>query len=209
MNFSLTIILIIVTVITTFYAWNNPDKQQRWLLRPYSVTQRKEYFRFITSGFIHNDGFHLFFNMFTLYFFGEAIEYIFGRLHGPIYGQGLFLLLYLAGIIISDLPTYFKHKNSPHYASLGASGGVSAVVFGSIMFFPTQNICIWGIICLPGFILGLLYLIYSYYQGKKSADNINHDAHMYGALFGIAFAIAVHPPVITSFIQQILKYSPF
>lgn len=206
---SITIILIVITVITSYYAWNNPDIYEKWIMRPYAVSNRKEYQRFITSGFIHADGMHLLFNMFTLYFFGDVIEQIYGMLYGRGTGILLFLVLYLAGIVVSDLPTYFKHRNSAHYASLGASGGVASVVFSSILFIPLNNICIWGIICLPGFILGILYLVYSVYQGKKMADNINHDAHIYGALFGIAFSIAIHPPVIMKFFEQVIKYSPF
>lgn len=206
---SITIILIIITVITSYYAWNNPDIYQKWIMRPYSVSNRKEYQRFITSGFIHADGMHLFFNMFTLYFFGDIIEQIFGMLYGSGTGLLLFLLLYLGGIVISDLPTFFKHRNSPYYASLGASGGVASIVFSSILFMPLSNICIWAIICLPGFVLGILYIIYSIYQGRRMADNINHDAHLYGALFGIVFSIIIHPRVIVSFFQQVIQYNPF
>ncbi len=205
---TITIILIVITVIMSFYAWNNPAVQQKWIFNPYRIHQRNEYYRFLTSGFIHADYIHLGFNMFTFYFFGQAIESIYGYLHGTL-GLVYFVVLYLVGIIIADIPTYFKHKNHPHYNALGASGGVSAVVFSSIMFNPLNEIGIFGVIWVPGFILGILYLIYSVYMGKNKYDNVNHDAHLYGALFGIVFSIFIRPNVIIEFFQEVITYTPF
>jgi membrane associated rhomboid family serine protease len=141
-------------------------------------------------------------------FFGQNVEYIYGRIAGDN-GVWLFLALYVGAIIISDLPNYFKHKNSPGYNSLGASGGVSAVVFVSILFMPLNDICLYGFICIPGFILGVLYIIYSYYQGRTMSDNINHQAHLVGALFGIIFSLIVQPSAFMSFISQISSYTIF
>lgn len=208
MSLTVTIIIIIVTVAASFYAWKNTGIFQRWLLNPYQVKHRKQYGRFITSGLIHNDYIHLFFNMFTLYFFGRYIESAYSAYFGAM-GIFYYVFLYLAGIIISDLPTFFKYKDQPHYNSLGASGGVAAVVFSSIIINPTSNIYIMGILPLPGFVLGILFLIYSYYQGKKMADNINHDAHFYGAVFGILFTALLNPEFISSFINQIGNFSFF
>src|SRR5690606_26897500 len=127
---SITIILIIITVIASFYAWSNPTIQEKWIFSPYQVSKKNEYYRFITSGFIHADQMHLLFNMFTLYFFGELIEVVYQHYFGDL-GLVLFVVLFLAGIVISDIKTFVKHNNSPHYRALGASGGVSAVVFSS------------------------------------------------------------------------------
>jgi membrane associated rhomboid family serine protease len=146
--------------------------------------------------------------MFTLYFFGPIIEYFYGyHLDGS--GTLLFLVLYFAGMILADIPTFLKNRNNPHYNSLGASGAVSAVVFSSIMFQPLNQIYIFGLLPLPGFILGGLYLLYSYYQGRRMADNINHDAHLYGALFGIVFTIAIWPGVVLHFIQELSNFTIF
>ena len=205
---SITLIIIILTVIASFYAWNNPQVQHKWIFSPYIVHTNNEYHRFVTSGFIHADQMHLFFNMFTLFFFGELIETEYQHYFGSL-GLALFVLLYIAGIVISDIPTFIKHKADPGYRALGASGGVAAVVFSSIMFFPLNKIYIFGIIGIPGFILGVLYIIYSYFQGKKMADNINHDAHLYGAAFGIVFSIIVDPGVIARFVDQVLSYRAF
>ncbi len=205
---SITLIIIVLTVVASFYAWNNPQVQYKWIFSPYIVHTNNEYHRFVTSGFIHADQMHLFFNMFTLFFFGELIENVYQHYFGSL-GLALFVLLYIAGIIISDIPTFIKHKADPGYRALGASGGVAAVVFSSIMFFPLNKIYIFGLIGIPGFILGVLYIIYSYFQGKKMADNINHDAHLYGAAFGILFSIIIDPGVIGRFVDQVLSYRMF
>ena len=205
---SITLIIIIITVIASFYAWKNPHIQHKWIFSPYIVSTNNEYQRFVTSGFIHADQMHLLFNMFTLYFFGELIESVYQHYFGN-FGLVLFVLLYIAGIVISDIPTFIKHKNDPHYRALGASGGVAAVVFSSIMFFPLNKIYIFGIIGIPGFILGILYIIYSFYQGKKMADNINHDAHLYGAAFGIVFSVIIDPAVIGRFFEQVMSFRLF
>lgn len=206
---SITVIIIAITVIASIYAWNNPERYQRWMMNPYKVVTKNQYDRLILSGFIHADYMHLFFNMFTLYFFGETLEFVYGQLLGNTLGGIAFVGMYLLGIIISDLPTLRKHKANPYYNALGASGGVSAVVFGSILFFPTNQLCLYGFICLPGFIFAALYMIYSYYMSKKGNDAINHDAHLYGAVFGIFSSILLSPPVIIHFFEEILSFRLF
>lgn len=205
---SITLIIIIITVVASFYAWNKPHIQEKWIFSPYRVNTRNEYFRFISSGFIHGDQMHLLFNMFTFYFFGSVIEKVYQYYFGGM-GTVLFVVLYLMGIVVSDLKTYVKHKNDPHYRALGASGGVSAVVFSSIMFFPLNKICLFAILCLPGFILGILYIIYSFYQGKQMGGRINHDAHLYGAVFGIIFSIIIDPGVLGRFFDQVMSFRFF
>jgi membrane associated rhomboid family serine protease len=203
MTLSLTLILILISVAASFYAWNNPAIMSKWIMNPYSVNRRKEYYRFITSGLIHADYMHLLFNMIALYSFGNAMEYIFGYYFGG-YGLLLYLLLYVLGIIVSDIPTYLKHKDNSYYNSLGASGGVSAIVFASIMFNPLAKMgLIFLPIFIPGFIFGTIYLIYSHYQAQRGGDYINHDAHIFGAIFGIVFSIVVMPSVLLSFAEQI------
>lgn len=203
MNLSATTWILIVTIAASFYAWNQQNIYQKWILNPYQIKHSKQYWRFITSGFVHLNYTHLFFNMFALYFFGQHVAYYFGAM-----GNQLLVVLYLSGIVISDIPTYLKYKDIPNYNSLGASGGVAAVLFSSIMFEPLNPIYIMFIpIGIPGFVLGTLYLIYSYYQGKRMSDNINHDAHLYGAIFGLVFTVLLRPGVIVSFVQQIKDWS--
>ncbi|HEY9048826.1 MAG TPA: rhomboid family intramembrane serine protease [Ohtaekwangia sp.] len=204
---TITYIIIGITVVISFIAYSNQGFQQKLIMNPYQVNRKQEYYRFITSGFIHADHMHLFFNMFSLYFFGRTMEYIFNMLFGAA-GGFYFLALYLLGIIVSDIPTYMKNRNHPQYNSLGASGGVSAVIFASIIFLPLQDICLY-FICLPGVIMGTAYIIFSWYQGRKANDNINHDAHLYGALFGLFFCLIVYPDSFPNFIEQIKNWQQY
>lgn len=203
----ITYIIIAITVAVSFLAWDRKSWFGKLMMNPYRIHHHKEYFRFITSGFIHKDHIHLIFNMFSFYFFGRAIESVFNNLFGSL-GTIYFIVLYLAAIIVSDLPTYFKQKNDPGYNSLGASGAVSAVIFAFIIFEPLTSICVYFALCMPGFILGVLYVGFSYYQAKKANDNINHEAHLYGALFGLVFCIVIYPRSLPEFFHQI-KTWPF
>jgi membrane associated rhomboid family serine protease len=200
---SVTLILIILTVGISWYAFSNHDLMEKWIFYPYTVNRDNSWHRFVTSGFLHADFSHLFFNMFTLYFFGTNVEYTFKAGFGEVPGVLIFLLIYIGGIIVSDIPTYIKHRNDPGYRALGASGGVASVVFSSILFYPTQDICLYAVLCIPGFILGVLYLMYSYFSGKRMGDNINHDAHFYGAVYGFIISLVIVPQAGPMFIDQI------
>ena len=206
---SVTLILIIITVGISLYAWQNESLMHKWIFQPYAVQRDNSWYRFVTSGFLHADYMHLFFNMFTLFFFGQAVEQTFEVIFGAQMGILLYLLLYIGGIIISDIPTYFKHRNDPPYRALGASGGVASVVFSSILFYPTNDICLYGLLCIPGFILGVLYILYSYYSGRRMGDNINHDAHLYGAVYGFVLSLVLVPRALPSFIEQIANWRLF
>jgi membrane associated rhomboid family serine protease len=205
---SLTILLIIINVIASIYAWGNTSRMNAWMMNPYAISRESQYYRFITSGFIHRDYIHLIFNMITLYYFGSLVESLFGYFFGGL-GISYYIILYFASMVVADIPSYIKYRNYQGYNSLGASGAVSAVVFSSILFQPVSGICIYFAFCIPAFIFGLLYLIYSYYQGRRMADNVNHDAHFYGAIFGLVFSIVIYPAAIGNFIRQISDYSLF
>jgi membrane associated rhomboid family serine protease len=206
---SLTLIIIIVTVIASLYAWSNNAVQQKWMLNPYAVKRHNEYFRFITSGLIHQDYMHLFFNMFAFYSFGNVVEAHFAN-EFPGVGKILFAALYILGVVASDIPTYLKHQNEPYYNSLGASGGVSSIVFAAILLYPMMRMSLMFIpIFLPGFIFGALYMFYSYYQARRGGDYINHDAHLYGALFGLVFTVIAIPASVPGFIQQVASWEGF
>lgn len=205
---TVTLIIVIITVLASLYAWKNDDITRKWIFNPYTVHKYKEYHRFITSGFIHNDFIHLLFNMLVFWMFGEQVEYIFTSLYGTM-GIVLFVALYILGIIVSDIPTYLKHKNHAYYNALGASGGVASILFSFILFDPAQKLYLYGLIGLPGIVWAAIYVLYSAYMGKREGDNINHDAHLYGGLFGIAFTILVYPKVIPHFIEQLGSLSLF
>lgn len=185
---TITLILIAANVLLSIACFNDQNLMARMIMWPYGVKRYGQYYRFITSGFIHANWMHLLFNMFTLYFFGRVIETYFS-----IAGLGgiiSYLVLYFAALIISDLPTYFKYRDNSNYHSLGASGAVSAVVFAAIVFNPWSSIFVF-FIKVSALIYAVLYIWYSIYMSKRGGDNINHDAHLYGALFGLGFTIAL------------------
>jgi membrane associated rhomboid family serine protease len=196
MQFSITIIIIIITVVISFGAFNNPRIMDDLIFYPPAITKRNQWYRFLTSGFLHADYMHLFFNMLTLYFFGEVME----KFYEVYLGKLGFILFYFGGIIVSEIPSYIKHRNNYHYRSLGASGGVSAVVFAYILFDPWQWFTFPPI---PAILYAGLYIAYSMYMSKRGTDHINHDAHLWGALYGIGFTIIMEPRVIDFFLQQI------
>jgi len=214
---SLTILLIIITAGISWYAWQNPSVLDKFMLNPVRVSKHNEYYRFITSGFIHADTWHLIFNMFSLYFFGEAMEMFLTNIFGPS-GTFYYLFLYIAGIVVSDIPTFLKNRNNSNYNSLGASGGVSALLFAFILLAPLQEVCLYFAICIPGFLFGLLYMAYTFYESRKmmaqasrfgGGGGINHDAHLYGALFGIVFMAIILPQAVPNFFEQIASWRMF
>jgi membrane associated rhomboid family serine protease len=203
---SISYIIIGITVLISWVAFSSPTLMQGMMMNPYLITTRQQYYRFLTSGFIHRDFTHLFFNMFSFYFFGTIIERDFQYLFGGL-GGVYFIALYCLAIVVSDLPTYFKQRHNPAYNSLGASGGVAAIIFAFIVFRPLEKIYLFLAIGIPGFILGIAYIGYSYYQGRNTNDSINHDAHLYGALFGLLFCVVMYPAAIPNFFEQIRHWS--
>ena len=188
--------------LVTYFAWERPEWHRRLMLNPYTVVHEKKYYQLITSGFVHNNGIHLLLNLFTLYFFGLAIEQIFYSYFGDL-GLVLYILLFITAVIVANIPTTIKHKNNYNYNSLGASGGVSALVMAFILFDPIRDLCLYAIICLPGYILGGLFIVYSIIMSKRNTDNINHDAHLFGALYGVIFTLLLRPSTFAYFIEAI------
>ena len=165
-------------------------------LKPFRVVREHTWYELILSGFLHADFGHLFVNMFTLYFFGRIMESVLG----PEY----FLGLYLSGLVIAGLPSVIKFRNNPNYATLGASGAVGAVLFAFIFLFPLESIYIFLIpIPIPAFIFAVFYLIYSMYESKQARGNVNHEAHIAGALWGILYLIIFVPDTIRHFLSTI------
>ncbi|HQX96335.1 MAG: rhomboid family intramembrane serine protease [Chitinophagaceae bacterium] len=191
-----TLIIIIITVLVSLGGFNSDKVMNDLIFYPPAISKQNQWYRFVTSGFLHSDYTHLFFNMLTLYFFGRGMESFYNLYMGKLG----FLIFYIAGIIISSIPTFIKHRNDYHYRSLGASGGVSAVVFAYILFAPWDWFTFPPV---PAIIYALLYIYYSIYMSKKGGDNINHDAHLWGAAFGVVFTIAMEPRIINVFLDQI------
>lgn len=190
-------IIFLFTVITSIYAFNDNSLYGKFMLHPYSVSRRFKLYTLITSGFIHADWMHLLFNMMTFYFFAFQLE--------AMIGSWQFGMIYFLGLILSDIPSVMKHKNDMWYNSLGASGAISAVLFSFILLKPFSTMMIFPLpIPIWAIILGPLYLIYCVYASKQSRDNINHDAHFFGALAGLIITVLVVPGVIPHFLGQIL-----
>ncbi len=204
----MTIILIIITSIISALAFNNNQLFSKMQLSPFLVYHRKEYYRLISHGFIHADWMHLIINMIVFYSFGTAVEYYFGQLEAEGYmrfSRVWFTFLYLAGIVISSVTTIAKHKDNSYYNAVGASGAVSAVTFCAIFFAPYSKLLLYAIIPIPGIVFGVLYLIFSQYMSRRGNDNINHDAHFVGAVFGFLFPLIIKFQLIHIFLDQILK----
>lgn len=188
----------------SFLAWRDPGLMQKLIFSPYLVKERGEYYRFLTSGFIHADYIHLGFNLFVLWNFGEAMQYVFQNEFGDAW-QIHFLALFLLGVIVSEIPTYLRYRTLPHYRSLGASGGVASIVFAFIFIFPLEKLYFF-LIPMPAIVYGVGYLFYCTYQDKRQADHINHSAHLWGSVFGVVYLIALKPVLVLYFIEQLANW---
>ncbi len=175
------------------------------IFHPVTIKRHHHWHRFLSSGFIHADFWHLAINMFVLWSFGNAIEaYFYPQFLGD-HAIIKYLILYFGGIIVASIPSYIKHKDNPNYAALGASGGVSAVVFAIILFAPWENLYLYGVIAIPQILAGVAYLFYSWYQDKRARDNIGHMAHFTGAIWGLAFTCLMNFDLLTRFIELTLR----
>ena len=194
-----------MTGFISYRAFERPAMRSRMLFVPDLINRFGQYDRFLTHGFIHADWMHLLMNLFVLYMFGENAEYYFKETFGLVLGPVLYLILYLGGIVVSSIPGFFKHRENRFYSALGASGAVSSVVFLNIFFAPWSMIYIYAIIPMPIVVGGILYLWYSSYMDKKGTDNIGHDAHFYGAVWGFLFtfvaALVFRPEFVSRFLD--------
>jgi len=185
MTATLTIIAITSAVsLAAIYVY--PKIKSTGMLMPYRVVRRQTWYELFTAGFLHANFTHLLVNMFVLFFFGIVLEQTLGVAH--------YVALYLSGLLVSSLPSMMKHGDNPNYATLGASGGVESVLFGFIFLFPTESIYfIFLPIPIPAWIFGLAFLAYSVYESKRGAGNINHQAHIAGAIWGVLYMIIFVP----------------
>ena len=200
---TITYIIIFITVIISVLTLTNEELFARFKFNAYDVKHSNHWYRFFTYGFVHAGYVHLFINMLVLYSFGVIVESYF-----QIYFTGkagfYYILLYLGGLILSIIPSYGRHKNDVFYNAVGASGAVAAVIFASIILYPSGKIMLFFIpIPIPAPVFGVLYVGYEYYMAKNAKDNIGHDAHLWGAIFGVIFTIALKPGLIGIFLQQI------
>lgn len=204
---SITLMLTIITGLVSFMGFNNPEIVMRLSHYPYEIERKKEYYRFLTSGFVHANWPHLLFNGLALYTFGLHVEHEYIYIFGPEMGKIYYLIMYLTTIVVAGIHDFLQHRNNPGYYAVGASGGVSGILFASILFGPWNTIYvyffpIWAIVA------GVLYLAYSWYAARNNNDHIGHNAHFYGGIFGFVFTVLIAPFVLSSFLSQVLA-GPF
>lgn len=204
MNLSINLLIVAVTVLVSWLAFNNPRLAERLILWPPAIDRGKQYDRLVTHGFIHADWMHLLFNMITLWSFGGAMEMFFAERIGAIG----YVAFYISAIVVAILPTYMRHRHDAGYRSLGASGAVSAVLFAFILLDPWSGIYLFLIpIPIPAFVFAALYIGYSIWMDKRGGDNINHSAHLYGAAYGVMFTLILEPRVAALFLQKLASPS--
>jgi len=193
-----------ITLATSIWAFYSDNIYENMILNAQEVAHGRRVYTLITSGFIHADIMHLLFNLLSYYFFAFTLEAGIPQVGFQGLGHWQFGLLYFVSLILSDLPTVYKHRNDGWYNCLGASGAVSAVIFSFILFLPMGRMGMMLIpgIDLPAFVFGILYLIYCNYASRKGVGNINHDAHFFGALSGLLITVILNPHVVHSFIEQ-------
>lgn len=193
-----TIALVVITVIVSLLSFNNQELVSKLILWPARMSSPAEYYRFLTCGFIHADLQHLLFNMFTMYFIGSYVE----TAYRVFSNANMYLLLYLSGIIISSIPSYIKHKKEGYYRSLGASGGVAAVLFALVYLNPWGKITVF-VFPMWSILFAVLYIAYTVYASKQNRGYVNHDAHLWGSVYGFFFTLLAEPSHGVWFMEQI------
>ena len=196
-----TYIIIAITVLVSWRGFSDQRLLARLILWPPAVQRNRQYDRLLTYGFVHADWTHLLFNMITFWSFGSAVERVFSAWITPLG----FVLFYLSAIVVSILPTFIKHQRDPNYRSLGASGGVSAVLFAAILFDPWTKLIIFPIpVPIPAFLFAILYVGYSIWMDRRGGGNVNHSAHLWGAAYGVLFTALLQPAILGHFSRSLL-----
>lgn len=200
----ITYFIIGVTVLVSYLAFQNHELMEKLQFNAAKIVHQKQYYRLVSHAFIHGSWSHLLVNMFVLYFFGRGIEQYFGYYFGNR-AVAYFLFLYFGGILASNLWSLIKHQNNYYYNAVGASGAVSAMLFAFIFFNPWEMLYFFAILPVPGILFAVGYLVYSYQMSKKSNDNVAHDAHILGAVFGFIFPVILRPALFSQFIDQLFS----
>lgn len=202
MEVLIIIVVIIVTALTSVRAFNDRLLFDKLKFNASHTINSKEFYRLFSYGLVHADWIHLIVNMYVLFIFGKIVMVFFNALFGAMANMH-FVIMYVLGIALSSIPSLIKHRNNYAYNAVGASGAVSAVVFSSIILYPQGEIGLLFIpIMMPSWVFGLLYLAYTVYMSKKNVDNIGHDAHFWGAVWGIVYTIMIDPEVVSRFFQS-------
>lgn len=182
---------VLVGVVTLFVDQSLVGK---WAFRPRKVMEG-EWWRFVTAGFVHVGIAHLAFNMITLYFFGPIVE--------GILGSGKFIAVYFGSELAANALTMWRHKDDANYSAVGASGAVSGVLFSFILFQPFAMLAIFFAIPMPAIVFAVLYVALSIYSAKQGGGQIAHEAHLGGALAGVALTLILYPAALGIFLTQL------
>ncbi|RUA31739.1 MAG: rhomboid family intramembrane serine protease [Bacteroidetes bacterium] len=203
-SYDLILFLIIIPIVfTSFKAFKDQNIFGKLLFNAYRIKHFKEWYRFFSHGLVHADMMHLGFNMYVLWMFGDIVMIFFTNYFGMM-ANLVFLGLFIPALFLSSLGSYFKHKDNPHYNAVGASGAVSAIVFASIILYPEGRMGLLFIpFMIPSWLFGLLYLGFTAYMDKKQMDNIGHNAHFWGSVYGVVYIIALRPERLVHFFQVI------
>ncbi|MEE4284785.1 MAG: rhomboid family intramembrane serine protease [Mariniphaga sp.] len=201
----ITYLIIGITAVVSFLAFQNVSLMEKLQFNAAQVVHRKQYYRLISHAFVHVSWTHLIVNMLVLYFFGRNVESYFGYFFGNR-AEIYFVVLYIGGMLVSNIWSLIKHQNDYYYNAVGASGAVSAVLFTFIFLDPWEMLYLFAIIPIPGIVFGAGYLIYSYQMGKRKSDNVAHDAHFLGAVFGFVFPIILKPDLFSRFIELLPNF---
>lgn len=194
-------LIIALNVLISFTCFSNAGLFYKLALSPYRVIKNNEWYRLLTHGFVHADTTHLLVNMFTFWCFGTYMEQLF-EMAG--FNTVSYIGLYFGGMIMASLHDLISQRNNPNYLSVGASGAVSAILFASVVFDPWGKIYLFAILPIPGILFAVLYLVYCRYMAQKGEDNINHNAHFYGAIYGFLYPIVLSPGLLLLFISRLV-----
>lgn len=208
MDISITLIIIIFTGLISMQGFNRYDLIDRLKHSPYREASGKEYYRLLTSGFLHADWVHLLINMFVLYSFGNYIEAYITSLFGDPAGKIIYLILYLLNIIIANIPTMLKQRHNPSFSSIGASGAVSGIIFIFILLNPWAILYLFFIIPVPAIIAGIGYLIYSSWAANKGHGRLDHSAHFAGAIAGMVMMVILDRQIFNDFLYRLVADFP-
>jgi membrane associated rhomboid family serine protease len=194
MSLSILILILVSTSVISLVAFGNRGMLESWIYIPYEVKHQNAFGRIFKHLFVHADIMHLSFNMLSLYFLGEFLEYQLVDAYGLGRGELHFLTLYFGGGFFATLVPYVRNQNNPTYRSLGASGAVSSVIFATILWNPTMQLSIMFLpIAIPAYIFGPLYLMFEFWADRRGGTGIAHDAHLGGALYGIIYTLIINP----------------
>lgn len=201
----ITKILSLFIIVSSLIGFSNPQIIGKYLFSPFLIKHYRQHYRFLSHAFFHANWLHLFFNVWVFWSFGSYLEeYIYPMLFGEKMSRIYFLILFTGGIYASSIVEYIKHRDNPEYASIGASGAIESVVFSFIILNPKQIIYLF-FIPMPAIVLGIVFLIFSFYMSKRKnpTDKIGHEAHFWGAIFGIIFTFIIKPSLLMNYIHLI------